>query len=375
MFRTMSPRSLAAVAAVAIVLGCGDDPPPPPAPVAVVVAPVERRPVPVELSATGTVEPIKTVAVEAQVSGLLQRVGFREGEDVSAGQVLFEIDPRPYRAALAQAEAQLVRARAQAANAVQEETRYRTLAEKQYVTAQQYDEARAAAAAAQATVAANEAAAEEARLNLQYATIRAPVAGRTGSLLVREGNLVRANSGTALVTINQLRPIRVRFAVPATNLSLIQQQRGRELVVRAVPAGGGSPAVGRLSFIDNAVDTLTGTVLLKGEFPNTDGALWPGAFVNTRLELYVERDALVVPAAAVVSGQQGSYLYLIQRDSTARSVPVTVERPVGAEVVVRGEVSPGDRVVTDGQLRIRPGAKVQIRTAETTAPREVSEAP
>jgi multidrug efflux system membrane fusion protein len=375
MFRAMNPRSLAAVAAVVIVLGCGDDPPPPPAPVAVVVASVERRPVPVELSATGTVEPVKTVAVEAQVSGLLQRVGFREGEDVKAGQVLFEIDPRPYRAALAQAEAQLVRARVQAANTVQEETRYRTLAENQYVTAQQYDEVRANAAAAQATVAANEAAAEEARLNLQYATIRAPVAGRTGSLLVREGNLVRANSGTALVTINQLRPIRVRFAVPATNLALIQQQRGRELVVRAEPAGGGSPAVGRLSFVDNAVDTLTGTVLLKGEFPNTDGALWPGAFVNTRLELYVEQDALVVPAAAVVSGQQGSYLYLIQRDSTARSVPVTVERPVGAEVVIRGEVSPGDRVVTDGQLRIRPGAKIQIRTAEMATPREVSEAP
>ena len=368
----MTPRSLAAAAAFAFVLGCGEDPPPPPAPVAVVVAPVERRPVPVEISATGTVEPAKTVAVEAQVNGLLQRVAFREGDDVKAGQMLFEIDPRPYRAALAQAEAQLVRAKAQAANAVQEEARYRALAEKQYVTAQQYEEIRANASAAQATVAANEAAVEEARLNVQYATIHAPIAGRTGSLLVREGNLVRSSSGSPLVTINQLRPILVRFAVPATNLPLIQQHRGRQLVVRAEPTGGGTPVVGRLTFIDNAVDTLTGTVMLKGEFPNTDGTLWPGAFVNTRLQLYVEQNALVVPTAAIVSGQQGSYLYLVQRDSTTRTVPVTVERPIGAEVVIRGDVSPGDQVVTDGQLRLRPGAKVQIRAAETPGPREVS---
>jgi multidrug efflux system membrane fusion protein len=326
---------------------------------------------PVELSATGTVEPMRTVAVQAQVSGQLQRVAFREGEDVQAGQVLFEIDPRPYHAALAQAEAELSRARVQAASAEQDETRYRALVEKQYVTTQQYDQAHAALAAAQATVAASAAAVEEARLNLQYATVRAPISGRTGSLLIREGNLVRANTGTALVTINQLRPIRVRFAVPATHLPEIQRQHGRALMVRAEPQGGGTPEVGHLSFVDNAVDTLTGTVMLKGEFANASGALWPGAFTNTRLELYVQQDALVVPAAAIVSGQQGSYIYLIQRDGTARTVPVTIDRPVGGEVIVKGSLSPGDQVVTDGQLRLRPGVKVQIRTATTAAPREV----
>lgn len=377
----MTFRPLAPAAAVLLMLGCTDAPPPVPAPVSVIVTPVEQRAVPVELAATGTVEPIKAVAIQAQVNGILERVAFREGDEVQAGQVLFQIDPRPYRAALAQADAQLSRAKVQADNAVKEEGRFRELADKQYVTAQQYDEIRAAATAAKASVAAAEATVEQAKLDVQYATIRAPIAGRTGSLLVREGNLVRANSGTPLVTINQLRPIRVRFAIPASNLAQIQQYRrdsaGRaaELVVRAEPSGGGTPAVGKLSFLDNAVDTLTGTVLLKGEFANTDGVLWPGAFVNSRLELYVEPNALVVPTSAVVSGQQGSYIYLMQRDSTARSVPVTVERPVGAKVVIRGEVAAGDLVVTDGQLRLRPGAKAQFRMAETetTGPREVSE--
>jgi multidrug efflux system membrane fusion protein len=360
-----------ATTAAALSLGCKSDPPPKPAPVTVLVAPVVRRAMPVELSATGTVEPIRTVAVQTQVNGQLQRVAFREGEDVQAGQVLFEIDPRPYRAALAQAEAELSRAKVQAASAEQDEARYKALVDKQYVTTQQYDQAHAALAGAKATVAAGEAAVEEAQLNLQYTTIRAPIGGRTGSLLVREGNLVRANSGTSLVTINQMRPIRVRFTVPATHLPEIQRQHGRALTVRAEPPGGGTPEIGHLTFVDNAVDTLTGTVMLKGEFANTSGTLWPGAFVNTNLELYVQQDALIVPAAAVVSGQQGSYIYLIQRDGTARTVAVTIDRPVGNEVVVKGSLSPGDQVVTDGQLRLRPGVKVQIRTATTAAQREV----
>jgi multidrug efflux system membrane fusion protein len=313
------------------------------------------------------VEPLQTVAVQAQVGGTLRRIGFREGQEVKQGQVLFELDARPYRAALNQALAALMRDSAQAANAAEEEKRYQALAEKQYVTAQQYAEVQTTAAAARATLAGSEAAAEQARLNLQYATIRAPINGRTGSLLIREGNLVRTNAAQPLVTINQLRPILVRFAVPAPNLPLIQEHLGKDIVVRAEASGGGDPSEGTLSFVDNAVDTATGTILLKGRFPNDDGSLWPGAFVNVRLQLYVEPNALVVPASSVVAGQQGSFVFVIQKDSTAATRPVTVSRTAGDYAIVNGDVQPGDRVVTDGQLRLRQGSKVQIKAVADTS--------
>jgi multidrug efflux system membrane fusion protein len=281
--------------------------------------------------------------------------------------VLFQLDPRPYRAALDQALAMLARDRAQAANAAQDVKRYEALVEKQYVTAQQYEQVRTAAAAAQATLAGSQAAVDQARLNLQYATIRAPITGRTGSLLVRQGNLVRANAEQPLVVINRIRPILVRFAVPAGNLPLIQEHRGKDAVVRAEASGGGDPSEGSLSFVDNAVDTATGTILLKGRFPNDDGSLWPGAFANVRLQLYVEPNALVIPSAAVVSGQQGSFVFVVQPDSSAATKAVTVNRTAGDVAVVSGDVQPGDRVVTDGQLRLRQGSKVQIKAAADTA--------
>jgi multidrug efflux system membrane fusion protein len=232
------------------------------------------------------------------------------------------------------------------------------------VTAQQYDEARTTAAATQATLAASQAAVDEARLNLQYATIRAPIAGRTGSLRVRAGNLVRTTDLAPLVTINQIRPILARFAVPAANLPQVQRYRGEgEIVVRAEPVGGGKPALGTLSFVDNAVDTATGTILLKATFPNPDGVLWPGEFVNLRIRLYVDQNALVIPARAVVAGQQGSFVFVIQPDSSAVTKQVTVDRTAGDLALVRGEVAAGDRVVLDGQLRLREGSKVQIKAA------------
>jgi membrane fusion protein, multidrug efflux system len=347
--------------------GCADKQPPPPPPVPVTVATVERRTVPFELPATGTVEPLQTVTVQAQVSGQIRRVAFKEGDEVKQGQVLFELDSRPYRAALNQALAALERDRAQATNAAQEANRYATLAEKEYVTSQQYDEVRTNAAASRATLAGSQAAVDQARLSLQYATIRAPISGRTGSLLIREGNLVRANAMEALVQINRLRPILVRFAVPANNLPLIQAHLGKNPVVRAEPSGGGESSEGSLSFVDNAVDSATGTILLKGRFPNDDGSLWPGGFVNVRLQLYVEPDALVIPAAAVVSGQQGSFVFVIQPDSSASTKAVTVNRTVGDFAIVSGDVQPGDRVVVDGQLRLRQGSKVQIKAAADTA--------
>jgi membrane fusion protein, multidrug efflux system len=353
---------------ILLLAGCAKAKAPPTPPVPVKVALAERRAVPFELGATGMVEPLETVAVQAQIGGILQRVAFQEGDEVKQGQLLFQLDPRPYRAALDQALAALARDRAQAENAVQDEKRYQTLAEKQYVTAQQYDQVRTTAAAAQATLAGSQAAVDQARLNLQYSTIRAPISGRTGSLLVREGNLVRANTQQPLVVINRIRPILARFAVPAVNLPLIQShlKTPKDIVVRAEPSTGGDPSEGGLSFVDNAVDTSTGTILLKGRFPNDDGSLWPGAFVNVRLQLYVEPNALVVPAAAVVTGQQGSFVFVIQADSSAASRAVTVNRTAGDYAVVSGDIQPGDRVVTDGQLRLRQGSKVQIKTAPDT---------
>ena len=367
-FRISTPGG-SALLGLLLVAACAEKQPPPTPPVPVTVAAAERRTVPFELPATGTVEPIQTVAVQAQVSGTLQRVAFREGDEVREGQILFQLDPRPYRAALEQATAILERDRAQASNAAQEAKRYASLVEKEYVTAQQYEQIRTNAAASQATLGGSQAAVDQARLNLQYATIRAPISGRTGSLLIRQGNLVRANSTEPLVKINQLRPIQVRFAVPATNLPLIQTHLGKKLVVRAEPSGGGDPAEGTLSFVDNAVDTSTGTILLKGRFPNDDGSLWPGGFVNVRLELFVEADALVVPSAAVVAGQQGSFVFVIQPDSTASTKAVTVSRTAGDLAIISGDVQPGDRIVVDGQLRLRQGSKVQIKAAADTARR------
>jgi multidrug efflux system membrane fusion protein len=357
--RPLLSASLLALAIAA----CKDDAAPPAPPVPVTVGVAERRPMPFELPATGSVEPLQTVAVQPQVSGPIVRIAFREGQDVRKGQVLFQIDARPFQAALDQAQAILERDRAQATNAQQESRRYAELAEREYVTAQQYDQARTTAAAAAATLAASEAAVAEARLNLQYATIRAPISGRTGSLRVREGNLVRAADPAPLVTINQIRPILVRFAVPAANLPLIQRYRDQGVVVRAAPVGGGTASEGELVFVDNAVDTTTGTIMLKGSFPNTDGALWPGEFVNVRLQLYVDQDALTIPARAVVSGQQGSFVFVVQADSSAVTKPVKVDRNAGELAIVSGEIEPGDRVVTDGQLRLRQGSKVQVKTA------------
>jgi multidrug efflux system membrane fusion protein len=364
---SLSPRPLLAVFALAAVAACTEKATPPPARVPVTVGLVARRAVPYELLATGTVEPIQTVAVLAQVSGPIVRVAFREGQDVKKGQVLFELDPRPFQAALEQAQALLSRDRATAQNAEQDVKRYAVLADKEYVTAQQNDAVRTTAAAASATVASSQAAVDQARLNLQYATIRAPIAGRTGSLRVREGNLVRSTDALPLVTINQIQPILVRFAVPASNLPAIQKYRAQRIAVVADPIGGGAPSEGTLAFIDNTVDTATGTILLKASFPNTDGALWPGGFVNVRLRLFVDQDALVVPASAVVAGQQGSFVFVIQPDSSAATKAVKVDRTAGDLAIVSGEVRPGDRVVTDGQLRLRQGIKVQIKAQGDSA--------
>jgi multidrug efflux system membrane fusion protein len=358
------PTSVAALAAL-VALGCSPKGAGGPARVPVTVARAEQRAVPYQIVATGTVEPLQTVVVQSQVTGVLTRVLFHEGDEVAAGQTLFQIDPRPFQAALDQARAMLARDEAQARAATLDAERYAELVKQDYVTREDYENKRSAAQALEATVRADSAALANAALNLGWATMRAPLAGRTGRLLVREGNLVRANSDQ-LVVINQIHPILVRFAVPEQNLGAIQRHRGERLLVLVSAAKTDTAFTeGALSFVDNSVDTTTGTVLLKAAFANHDNALWPGEFLNVRLQLYVEEKALVVPAQAVMTGQQGTYLFVLNQDGTARAQPVTVERTAGAFAVLAQGVRAGDEVVTDGQLRIVSGAPVEVKgTAE-----------
>src|SRR5712691_8239188 len=321
--------------------------------VPVTIARAEQRPVPYELSGTGTVEPRQTASVQAQVTGILTRVAFHEGADVAAGQLLFQIDPRSFQATLDQAQAQ---------SAAADADRYAELVKQDYVTKSDCEARRAAAEALQAAVRADSAAVANAHLNLEWAGIRAPIAGRTGRLLVREGNLVRANAADPLVVINQIRPILVRFAVPQKHLGDIQRYRQNRLPVFVSPSQADTVfSEGVLTFVDNSVDTTTGTVLLKGEFQNRDNVLWPGEFLNVRLQLYIDDKALVVPSQAVMTGQQGTYVFVLNQDGTARSQPVTVERPAGAYAVIAQGVRPGEEVVTDGQVRLVNGAPVEVK--------------
>jgi membrane fusion protein, multidrug efflux system len=329
--------------------------------VPVSVARAARQAVPFEITAPGTVQAIRTVAVTSQVSGMLLRVHFAEGAEVARGQVLFEIDPRPFAAAAQQSQANLTRDLVQAQNAARDAERYRTLAQDKFVTDEDYQQRQATAEALAATVQADSAALTVARLNLEYATIRAPVAGRTGSLLVHEGNLVRPSEATPLVTINQIRPILVQFALPAAQLPALQQRSGRPMRVLARAAQDSAVFEGDLSFVDNHVDSSTGTVLLKGRFPNVRGRLWPGELVDVTLILAVQADALVIPAQAVITAQQGTYVFVVQPDGSAKQQPVTVARLADTLAVIADGLEPGAVVVTDGQLRLTPEARVEIR--------------
>ncbi len=369
------PAALSAALALAPALvACskGDARPPRPS-VPVTVAPVQQRAVPYEISAIGSVTPIQTVAVRSQVSGTLLHVGFQEGDEVRKGQVLFQIDARPFQAALAQSEANLARDLAQLLNARQQVVRYQQLLQNDLATQEQFDQLKANADAAAAAVTADSAALQTARLNLEYTTITAQISGRTGNLLLREGNLVQANGSTPLVVINQLRPIAVSFSVPQQYLDDIQRfSEGHALDVRIRPANDSSQTIGgRLTFINNQVDTATGTIQLKATFENADRRLWPGEFVAVRLVLNVERDVLTIPAQAVMTGQAGTYVYVLNPDQTARTQDVTVGRAADDYVVIEKGLTAGQQVVTDGQLRLVPGARVEIKTgaaAPTPAP-------
>ena len=366
MHRSQSQRlcALPGVSALLLLSACSKGQPPAQPSLPVSVARVEQRSVPFQIVATGQVEPMQTVGVTAQVGGLLQRVHFHEGDEVQQGQTLFEIDPRPFEASVQQAEATLSRDVVQFANAVREAERARTLASNGLGTTEDAQAKEAARDALAATVRSDSAALTTARLNVEYATVRAPISGRTGSLLVKAGNLVRAG-GDPLVTINQLHPILIRFGVPAVQLPAIQERGNVELKVIARQGGLDSAQAieGVLSFVDNHVDSATGTVMLKARFANANGALWPGEFVDVTLILGVQADAVVVPQAAVMTSQQGPYVFTVESDGTARQRPVRVARTMDSLDVIASGVEPGMTIVTDGQIRLSQGSKVEVKGA------------
>jgi membrane fusion protein, multidrug efflux system len=329
--------------------------------VPVLAAQATREDVPVLLKTIGTVEAYRTVSVRARVVGELTRVHFREGEDVREGDLLFTIDPRPYDAALKAAEADLAQERAKAVSIESDAKRIESLAQGDYASQQERDHVMSAAAAQRALVLSMEANLDEARLNLEFCSIRAPISGRTSNLLVHEGNLVRANDTQALVVINQITPIRVAFSIPERRLSevLDLSRGGAKLDVRAAAPGyAGKPADGLLTFINNAVDPTTGTILLKAEFDNDDRILWPGEFVEVTVVLTTKMGAVVVPAAAVQSGQKGDYVLVVKADFTTEMRPVRTGMRADGKALIESGLEPGETVITDGHLRVVPGGKV-----------------
>jgi multidrug efflux system membrane fusion protein len=365
-------------------------------PVPVVTAKAERKAVPVVIPAVGTAEPLATVQIRAQVTGQLSQVLFAEGEPVRKGQPLFTIDPRPFQAALQQAEAVLARDTATSVNAEQQHARYEDLYKRGLIPRDQYETQTASAQSLQATLAADRAAVDNARLNLGYTQIVAPMSGRTGALGVHMGDLIRANDTTPLVVINQVSPIYVTFSVPGRYLGDIRRfQAQKKLTVQArgqasVAPGAQAPAPaaavsqaqqvapgegatapvlnaplenGTVTFIDNTVDPTTGTIKLKGTFQNADQGLWPGLFVQVMLNLTTDEGVIVVPATAVQPSASGQYVWVVSPDRTADVRQVTVARQAGEQIIIARGLTEGEEVVTDGQLRLTPKAQVSIAGA------------
>ena len=357
--------------AALFVSSCSKAKQPPPRVVPVVAETADRKNVPLQVKAIGNVEAYNTVTIKSQVNGEISEVHFREGQDVRKGRMLFRIDPRPFESALQQATSALVRDRAQAVNAQEDSKRYSVLAGKGYVSVQEYDKARTNADALDAVVKADEAAVENARLQLEYTVIMSPIDGQTGAIAIQKGNIVKAND-LPLVTINQITPIYVTFSVPEQDLANIKkyQASGELHVDVSTPQGNKKPVKGILTFIDNKVNTSTGTIMLKATFANHDRALWPGQFVDVVLTLTTERDRVVVPSQAVQTGQQGQYVYVIKDDMTAELRVVTPGRLYGDLTVIDKGIAAGEKVVTDGQLRITPGVKVEIKPSVAEAQRE-----
>jgi len=364
---------LAAVAAVSFVLfqanrGSRADTQKGAPPVPVTAVPVVLKTVPVRIYAIGNVEPYTTVAVKARVDGQIVSVHFKEGDEVRQGAVLFEIDPRPFAAALKQAQANLLKDQALLDRAVEQDKRYKDLLAKNFISADAYEQVRTNAQTAAATVAGDQAAIESAKLSLEYCTIRSSVTGYAGRIQIQQGNLVKANDTNPLVTVNQIVPIYTSFSVPEQNIADVRKyQANGELKVQATFTNAShAPIAGKLSFLDNSADTTTGTIKLKAEFPNTDKALWPGQFVNVVLTLYDQKDAVVTPSASVQNGPGGQYVFVIKPDLTAELRNIKVTRAEGDDTVVASGLQPGDQVVTVGQVRLAPGTKVSLTKSKSS---------
>jgi multidrug efflux system membrane fusion protein len=334
----------------------------PPPSVPVTAGSAVRKDVPVQLRTIGTVEAYSSVSIKTMVNGQIVKVGFREGQEVKRGDLIFVIDPRPYEAALKTAEANLARTIVLRENAEKDLKRYASLIEKDLVPRQQFDQATSAAAALAAAVNADQSLVENARVQLGYCFIHSPISGRTGNLYIKEGNVIKAND-VALVTINQIVPINVSFSVPEQNLAEIRkyQEAGTLRVEAMIRGQEDRPAHGTLTFIGNTVENSTGTIQLKGTFPNGDRRLWPGQFVSASLTLSVKKGAVVVPTPAVQTGQRGQFVFVVKPDLTVESRPVVTGETAGGETVIEKGIRADERVVTDGQLRLVPGTRVEIK--------------
>ena len=327
------------------------------------VGEVVRKSMPLSVEGIGNVEALATVAIKSRLDGQIMRVNFSDGADVTRGQVLFEIDGRPATAQLKQAQAALARDMAQMEHAKAQDTRYRDLLQKGFISPDFYSQVKSTLDSLAASVQADRAAVDSARLQLEYSTIRAPISGRVGKVLIQQGNLVKANDTTALVTINQLSPIYVNFAVPEQYLpqiraAMLKGARAADIVATD-GAGKGIHVAGELAFIDNTVDTGTGTVRLRAAVPNKDAALWPGQFVHATVTLGEEPDAVVVPSDAVQTGPKGTYVFIVDAGNKALVRDVAVERVTGPETVIAKGLGGGEKVVVDGQSRLLPGSVVR----------------
>jgi multidrug efflux system membrane fusion protein len=334
-------------------------------PVPVIVAVAGQKTVPVQLRAIGNVEAYNSVAVKAQVSGIVAEVHFREGQDVRKGQLLFTLDPRPFQAALRQSEANLAKDLAQYRNAVEQARRYAALLQDGIVTQEQYDQLKTNADALDATVGADRAAVENAKIQLSYCYIRSPLDGRTGSLVVNIGNTVKANELPALVTINQVTPVYVSFTILEKELATIKSKlaSGKMTVEAVVSNDGKGVEPGVISFVDNTVDMTTGTIRLKGTFVNRERRLWPGQFVNVVLTLATKPNAVVVPTAAVQTAQSGQFVFVVGPEQKAELRPVVTSITNDGFTVIEKGLKAGEVVVTDGQMSLAPGARVELKKA------------
>ncbi len=355
---------------LAMLTGCSRDDPkkaraedPKKAPVPITVAAAEERSVPIELRAVGNVKAFSTVTVKAQVGGELVTVHFKEGQKVNAGDLLFTVDPAPFEARLRQTEANLAKQQAELQNAQKQVERYGSVVKKGYVSKENYDQVSTDAMALEASVLADKAAVENAKLDLKNCFIRSPITGYTGELKVHRGNLIKANDNDRpMVTINQTSPIYLAFSIPERNLPEVKRHmKTRKLDVLAeVPGTEARPLRGELASIDNAVDTGTGTIQLKAMFLNQDTSLWPGQFVNVTLTLGKQDAAVIVPSHTVQAGQQGPFVFVVRPDLIAEVRLIVVGRTFGEKTVIDKGIKPGEWIVTDGHLKLFPGAKVKL---------------